>query len=208
MARSAQPSEIKRRTPRQARAQATRDAILEAATQILERGGLDALTTNAVAARAGVSIGTLYQYFDDKDAILVEIARREAAGAMQAVLRALADESLDKEARTRAMIRAVIQAFGGRQRARKAVVMAILTRGLREEFAGPLARFTDVLGQRIGAAHGASMRRERLFVATRAVMGAIRAAVLEEQPFFASRTFEDELVRLVTTYLSPSPAAG
>jgi AcrR family transcriptional regulator len=208
MTKAAHTAEAKRRIPRQARARASRDAILEAAIQILERGGLDSLTTNAVAAGAGVSIGTLYQYFDGKDAILIEIARRETAGTMQAALRALGDDTLDKEARTRAMIRAVVQAFGGRQRARKAVVMAILARGLREEFVGTLAGFTDALGERIVIVHGMPMPREQLFVATRAVMGAIRAAVLEEQPFFTSRAFEDELVRLVMSYLSPPPTAG
>jgi AcrR family transcriptional regulator len=71
-----------RRRPRQARSRATWEAILEAASQILERRGPAALTTNAVAERAGVSIGTLYQYFADKRAILVAAAQRElSAGA-------------------------------------------------------------------------------------------------------------------------------
>jgi AcrR family transcriptional regulator len=71
-----------RRRPRQARSRATWEAILEAASQILERRGPAALNTNAVAERAGVSIGTLYQYFADKRAILVAAAERElTAGA-------------------------------------------------------------------------------------------------------------------------------
>ena len=70
---------FQRRRPRQARAQVTYDSILEAAIQILECSGADALNTNAVAERAGVSIGTLYQYFPDKDAILLAVARRELA---------------------------------------------------------------------------------------------------------------------------------
>jgi len=69
---------FQRRRPRQARAQATVDSILEAAAQVLQRG-VDDFNTNAVAERAGVSIGTLYQYFPNKDAILVAVARREMA---------------------------------------------------------------------------------------------------------------------------------
>ncbi|MBS0472064.1 MAG: helix-turn-helix transcriptional regulator [Proteobacteria bacterium] len=65
-----------RRKPRQARARATHDSILEAALQLIARNGADALNTNAIAERAGVSIGTLYQYFPDKDAILLAAARR------------------------------------------------------------------------------------------------------------------------------------
>ncbi|HEY2710476.1 MAG TPA: helix-turn-helix domain-containing protein [Caulobacteraceae bacterium] len=66
-----------RRSPRQARSRATFEAIVEAASQILERDGAGAFNTNAVAERAGVSIGTLYQYFPDKQAILLAAARRE-----------------------------------------------------------------------------------------------------------------------------------
>ena len=68
--------DFQRRMPRQARAQATMDSILEAAAQVLQRSGVEGFNTNAVAERAGVSIGTLYQYFRDKDAILVAVARR------------------------------------------------------------------------------------------------------------------------------------
>ena len=58
-----------RKTPVQARSAATVDAILEAAAHILEIEGLEGYTTNAIARRAGVSIGSLYQYFPNKDAI-------------------------------------------------------------------------------------------------------------------------------------------
>ncbi|HEX3917772.1 MAG TPA: helix-turn-helix domain-containing protein [Caulobacteraceae bacterium] len=78
------------REPRQARSRATWEAIVEAAAQILERHGPEALTTNAVAERAGVSIGTLYQYFPDKQAILIAAARREPlAGRSAALVQAL-----------------------------------------------------------------------------------------------------------------------
>jgi AcrR family transcriptional regulator len=78
---TSEASTIQRRSPKQARARATCDAILEAASQIFERDGADGFNTNAVAERAGVSIGTLYQYFPDKTAILLAAAEREAAHA-------------------------------------------------------------------------------------------------------------------------------
>ena len=70
-----------RRRPRQARSRATWEAIVEAAAQILERRGPAGFNTNEVAARAGVSIGTLYQYFADKHALLAAAARRELGAA-------------------------------------------------------------------------------------------------------------------------------
>ena len=68
-----------RKRPRQRRSEATVDAILEAAARILDSHGLDALTTNAVADRACVSVGSLYQYFPGKAALLAELIRREGA---------------------------------------------------------------------------------------------------------------------------------
>jgi AcrR family transcriptional regulator len=90
-------SEIfQRRKPKQSRSRATCDAILEAASQILERDGSAGFNTASVAERAGVSIGTLYQYFPDKQAILLAAAQREmsseAAPSRQKILmRALID---------------------------------------------------------------------------------------------------------------------
>ena len=75
------PVDFQRRKPKQARSQGTVDSILEAAIQLLQRDGAHGLNTNRVAERAGVSIGTLYQYFPDKEAILLAVARRELAKA-------------------------------------------------------------------------------------------------------------------------------
>lgn len=62
-----------RKKPSQSRSKATVDAVLAAAAHILEDRGLSGFNTNAVAVRAGVSIGSLYQYFPSKDAILVAL---------------------------------------------------------------------------------------------------------------------------------------
>lgn len=52
-------------------------ALLEAAAQVLEKKGLEGFNTNAVARRAGVSIGSLYQYFPGKDALVLALIHRE-----------------------------------------------------------------------------------------------------------------------------------
>lgn len=62
-----------RKKPLQSRSRATVEAVLAAAAHILEDRGLTGFNTNAVAERAGVSIGSLYQYFPSKDAILVAL---------------------------------------------------------------------------------------------------------------------------------------
>ena len=68
-----------RKPPTQSRATETVNAVLEAAARILERYGFEGYTTNAIAERAGVSIGSLYQYFPGKDAITVALIERECA---------------------------------------------------------------------------------------------------------------------------------
>lgn len=78
MAQLARPSSLKpRKTPRQARSAETVASILEAAAQVLETEGFDGFNTNAVARRAGASIGSLYQYFPSKDALMIALMQRE-----------------------------------------------------------------------------------------------------------------------------------
>ncbi len=62
-----------RKTPRQARAEITRRRILDAAAHVFAEHGYAAGTTNRIAERAGISIGSLYQYYPGKDAILAEL---------------------------------------------------------------------------------------------------------------------------------------
>lgn len=68
-----------RKSPAQKRSAETVEAILEAAARVLEKAGFAGYNTNAVAERAGVSIGSLYQYFPGKDALTVALIERETA---------------------------------------------------------------------------------------------------------------------------------
>jgi AcrR family transcriptional regulator len=72
-----------RKAPTQRRAAATVEAILEAAARILETQGLEGYTTNAVAERAGVSIGSLYQYFPNRDPLTAALIERETATLLE-----------------------------------------------------------------------------------------------------------------------------
>lgn len=65
-----------RKSPRQDRSRATVDAILEAATRVFAEAGYAGGSTNRIAERAGVAIGSLYEYFPNKAAILVAVAER------------------------------------------------------------------------------------------------------------------------------------
>lgn len=82
-----------RKTPQQARSTATVDAIQTATIQVLLAGGVSRLTTTRVAQRAGVSVGTMYQYYPHKQALLFAILERQLETVERAVLTAA--EGLD-----------------------------------------------------------------------------------------------------------------
>ncbi len=189
-------AENMRKIPRQSRAGDTVDVVLEAAAQLLEASGEAGFNTNAVAERAGVSIGTLYRYFPDKQSILCALALRETEAHQRAVM-AVVEGGGPALARDRAIIRAFLQAFDGRSRARRIAASAMLAKA---DHAALAARFLAA-EEGIVDAKGQPLTRVQAFVLSRAVHGAMRAAVLEGADFLQSRAFEDELVRLGRAYL-------
>ena len=95
-----------RKAPKQARSLATVAAIVEAAARILEDEGHAGFSTNAVAERAGVSVGSLYQYLPNKDALIGALVRRETSLLLDEVEGAV--EALDGRAALRGFIAACI----------------------------------------------------------------------------------------------------
>ena len=185
-----------RKIPSQMRSRATLDIILEAAAQLLESAGERGFNTNALAERAGVSIGTLYRYFPDKRSIIAALARQEKAAFEKAVETVLAGDT-GGLARDRAIIRAFLHAFSDRTEARRLAVTALYAtndpRDLLGGYESVQGAFRDADGQ--------PLSRVTAFVLSRAVQGAMRAAVLEGADFLLSQEFEDELVRLGRAYL-------
>jgi len=66
-----------RKNPIQRRSKATVEAVLEAGARLMLTIGYDKASTNKIAEKAGISIGSLYEYFPGKDAIFAEIRRRQ-----------------------------------------------------------------------------------------------------------------------------------
>nr|WP_319515199.1 TetR/AcrR family transcriptional regulator [uncultured Cohaesibacter sp.] len=204
-----QPIDSYRKIPKQERAQATVDAILEATARILEGERQASLTTNSIAELAGVSIGTLYQYFPDKNAILVALAREELTKTSQAVMESLSEpadgSALDEP--IRASIRALLKGFKGRRFARGRLIEALLANGLSSELAHPV----DLAMQEILTVQARDRAKDavhiseiRAYVLTRAIVGAIRAAVMENSNHFSTKAFEDELVRMAEKMIAQS----
>ena len=97
-----------RKSPIQARSTASVDAILEATLQVLLQLGKERLTTTKVALRAGVSVGTLYQYFPNKSALLQAALRRHMTEVYEAIDLVAKQQ---QGAPLRQMVTALINAF-------------------------------------------------------------------------------------------------
>lgn len=101
-----------RKQPRQERARATVDAILRATAHILRTEGWDGCNTNAVARRAGVSIGSLYQYFPSKEALVAALTEAHAAKGLEVLMKAVAgaaEAPRSMEETVRHYIRAMVE---------------------------------------------------------------------------------------------------
>jgi AcrR family transcriptional regulator len=192
-----------RKLPTQARARETIDLIFEATAQIVEDEGEARLTTNKIASKAGFSIGTIYQYFPDKDAILLALInteRRRVLDELRVLLEAAVQEQQDVSHVVRIMIHLLVESFGTGSRYRRAIVRIAWHMDHLEAITQALREAAEANAYALEKLRGPSLRTPTpamMFVVTRAVMGAIRSASLEESLLLGTPEFEDELVNLV-----------
>src|SRR5687768_9530655 len=125
-----------RKCPRQARSAVTVEAIFEATIQVLLSAGSTRLNTTRVAERAGVSVGTLYQYFPNKQALLVAVLERYLAKLMDTLEAACIEHrGTTAEAMTDAAVKAYLQVKAEQAEASRAlyrIAIELDSRGLVE----------------------------------------------------------------------------
>lgn len=193
---------LPRRIPRQSRARATRDAIVEAAAHLLAARGWGASTTNHIAGRAGVSIGSLYKYFPNKPSILAEVARRRIDAEVAGLAATFEARAVDP----RGMPAAIVAATADRYAENAALDTALM------EQLGPLevARFLRAaeaavvrLTEAYLARHERKLRASAsvAFLAVHTLRGALVAAAAHDPALLRSATFRAELVLLLERYL-------
>lgn len=204
------------RRPQQARSRRTRRRILEAAAHCFEARGFDRTTTRAIADRAGIAVGTLYAYFPDKRAILLELLEKTVADVARLVVEGLEPERWhegDPAAGVRALIDAVFHVQGlrpGLQRILwerffgdadfRAVMESIEDRVQRA-----IERFLGVLADR-GLLRGEIPHRTAARVVFHAVQWNAHRAFLEGDPEALDRTAR-ATADLVAHYLFEGGAA-
>jgi AcrR family transcriptional regulator len=206
MARGKQAVVPSRRKPTQARARRTIETIFEATARIIERDGAKAVNTNLIAERAGIGIGTLYEYFPNKEAVLIAMARRQLAED-EAVVRNVVSEALERPDAplAPAVIRALVKVHQTRPKVRRAIMTAHIAGGFGSEHARPVQDVAQMLASRsdrIVSGRVKPIPPAVLFVATRAIIGVLRAAFEEQSPLLGQPELEDELAALVEGYVS------
>ena len=195
-----------RRRPAQARSEQTVSIIFEATAHVLNELGDAALTTNHIAERAGVSIGTIYQYFDSKEAIILAMLSKERDKVMKKLDALLADanpsdpspEKSDPLFILRAFIKQYIAAFGTGAPGRRALVRLAWRLDGHQDLVESMREASDRIALHLHRMQHPLIRQPTptmTFVLTRLLAGTVRSAALEESPMLGTIAFEDELVR-------------
>lgn len=209
------PSSL-RRQPSQARAQQTMQTLFKAAAQILDKEGEGGLTTNKVAAAAGFSIGTLYQYFPSKEVLVRAMAARGQEMVLHELGRYLSELETLPDVRERdarellgQAIRILLRGFATGKGLSQSLIHLCWTLEQPQETASAVRQVADRLAiffERIDhpALHMPSPAQ--LFVLTRSVIGTLRSASLEKSPLLGSPAFEEALVQMAWSLLARQPA--
>jgi AcrR family transcriptional regulator len=200
------PSSL-RRIPRQDRSRQLVDAIVEGAARLLERKDDDGVTTNAIANAAGVSIGSLYQYFPGKEAVLRALVRRRMRETHEALLVEIEGaRGLTLEEAVARVVDRILAMKAKTTRIDAAVFRQALRHGLTEEafalddelvrrFASVIEGWKPAVREDVDARVAAHL----LFHGLRAVMvvGALGEPELTDSP-----AMRRELERLLVGYLT------
>jgi AcrR family transcriptional regulator len=198
-----------RKRPVQARSQDTVDAILKATAHILVKEGYDRASTNKVAARAGVSIGSLYQYFPSKEALvaaLLEVHIEKMAEVLRAAFPRLATVPIDQAAEE--LVRLMVAAHSVEPALHKVFVEQVPR-------IGKLERVQDIEREMTGLVRAyLEPRRGQLavadldlaaFIVVGTVESLTHAAVLS-RPELLGEPFVKEVSALVVRYLTGGSA--
>jgi AcrR family transcriptional regulator len=192
-----------RREPTQGRAQETINTIFQATAQIVDKEGVAALSTNKIALKAGFSIGTLYQYFPTKEAIMHAMTDKARRTHMEQLHELLAHAErqvdVDFEGVLRQFIHMNLSTFGKGSKTWRSLVRFAWRHGDHDQITTAIRETSERIAVTLSRKRKEDWRQPTpalMFVLTRSILGAIRSAALEDSPLLDGDEFEDELVRL------------
>ncbi len=192
---------VVRRRPRQARSESTVDAIYEATAQIIEREGADRVTTKRISEVSGFSIGTLYQYFHDRDSLLMAMAmshRDKVIERLKSTLAASRDQTV-REAISRLV--AVNVAYARSYRKTLLAVMGAVTRkGRAATMQEAMRVLDDCIGRclaQLAENDGLTLSPACRFVLSRSLTCVLWAAVMDDSDLLDDQEIEDRICAML-----------
>jgi AcrR family transcriptional regulator len=201
---SKKPRTTPRKKPRQDRSQATVQAILDATARVLVETGYDRCSTNRVALAAGVSIGSLYQYYPSKEALVAALVERHTDAMLNLTRTELAKSAtMPIRDAARAMVTAVIGAHMIDPKLHK-VLMEQVPRVGRLEKLISVEEETQRLVLAYLKSRESELRIENLEVATfvlvNAVEGICHSGVLQRPPNAPLPELIEEVTDMIVRY--------
>jgi AcrR family transcriptional regulator len=200
------PDSTPRKQPKQDRSQATVEAILTAAAHILAQSGAEKFTTNRVAELAGVSIGSLYQYFPNKKALLFALAQQQAQEMMQLAQHHLTEvENLTIPEVIQRIVRAAIAAHSVNPRLHQVLHEQIsrdqvMPPGAEAQMENLLRSFLDQRRDQIKPQN----LDLTVFIVRCTIESLIQRALLDRSDWFNNGELEQEITELLSGYLVKS----
>lgn len=194
-----------RKKPTQPRAKETVRAIVEATAHLLREGGVDAVSTNVVAVRAGVSIGSLYQYYPSRESLVAAVVEHQLAQDAAFVadgfvdlphpfpeaMAVLSARLCTHQAETAPLLTTLLPVLAIVDRER---LVAQALRGFAEQFDALLERYVDQLHCRL---RDPARRRLAVTVVVHAVRGALNTFSLEDPDALYDPSVHEEIASLL-----------
>jgi AcrR family transcriptional regulator len=195
-----------RKSPQQDRAKITVDAILVATAQILTQEGYDKASTNRIADRAGVSIGSLYQYFANKDALMVALIDQheaEMVAMVESKLTNLNDAPIAVVLRE--IVSACIAAHAVNPKLHQVLAEQVPRRGQLKPSSPAEDRITELLRAFLDR-HQHQIHPQNLdltvFILGCTVESLIHTAMMQQPQLLQNNQLEQEITALLLSYLT------
>ncbi len=203
------PSKKPRKKPKQERSQITVEAILEATARILAERGYEKTNTNHIAERAGVSVGSLYQYFPNKESLIMALMEQhcnEVASLLESHLNNLFDAPL--EIAIPVLIKAVIATHAINPRLHQVLNEEIPRSEKLQKMQKTDERIAELLKaylQRWSDKIRPKNIEMTVFMISNTVESLCHSAVIEHPGFLKDSQFEEEVSDLLISYLIKKP---
>ncbi len=190
-----------RKLPKQDRSRVTVDAILTAAAHILTEDGYDTASTNRIAERAGVSIGSLYQYFPNKEAIITALRERhidEMAEIVESVVNQTAHQPIDLALHE--LVKACVAAHQIDPTLHQVLSEQVPRLNQSSAEAKILMLLREFLMQRHDRIQAQNLELT-VFILERTIESLVHAAVIERPEFLQEGQLEEAITKLLLSFL-------